>query len=787
MSTEAKKRGWCSQLPACTLFFFKVVVTFGLLSSDAGREAAILLKGSREQPLSAISGTFNTSSIYCAYSKTSPPVGDETQDWPIANISRRCLHAVPFRLRGFDKSSTVLSFSTTFTFALAPAGPRDSSGSTPGEESIDGLAFILVPAMSPPPDHSDAGYLGLLNATTHNQNSSHTFGVEFDSYPNSEFEDPPFDHVGIDLNSLISVASSRAGYIDTGLSQGDGDGGDHFKTMVFNDGSTIQAWITYNASTRKISVTISPVPGFKPDNPLLETKLDLSGIIEEEMYAGFSTSTGADGGYSHVSTWSFEVNGTEYSIISDYSEKLPSSTAAAEFSHSHRRLLETPLELSLVLGILIPITLLALFSVCVLAGCCLRRVRKNVEKQFHDLIDMENLDYIPKRYSYKELSTATEGFSSERMIGSGGFGSVYKGILPAASGSCGKRGKTSAGFMLTVAVKRMGSEPWEGTKAEDIVAELEIIGRLRHRNLVQLLGWCSEKDELLLVYEYMSNGSLDEWLFSNDKSGKSNHGYSVSWDQRKHILCGVASALGYLHAEWKEVVVHRDVKMSNVILDSEFNAKLGDFGLAAGSQEHYSKQFQFQSISVAGTWGYLAPEARSPGMFSDKSDVYSFGVLALEVATGRPSVDMKRPTEEIVLLTWVLDLFERGRILDAIDDRLCTAGDSNSIDEESRLEMAAVLHIGLICSHPDPNMRPSMGQVVQMLKREAPLLPIACAPSHSHSRAPSFPFSFSDHYVWADHSVELGMIENSDEINLIPQSQTSNPLSKERSSFSFVL
>jgi serine/threonine protein kinase len=221
---------------------------------------------------------------------------------------------------------------------------------------------------------------------------------------------------------------------------------------------------------------------------------------------------------------------------------------------------------------------------------------------------------------------------------------------------------------------------------------------------VQLIGWCHDKGEFLLVYEFMPNGSLDSHLFGMESP--------LSWVVRYKISHGLASALLYLHEEWEQCVVHRDIKSSNVMLDSSFNVKLGDFGLARLMDHELGPQ----TTRLVGTFGYMAPEYISTGWASKESDVYSFGVVALEIATGR-SVNLMGPNSNMGLVEWIWNLYGRGDLLLAVDGKLQTNFDEKQVE--------CLMIIGLWCAHPDPNLRPSIRQAIQVLKFEAkiPTLP----------------------------------------------------------------
>ncbi|KAM3316223.1 hypothetical protein ACQJBY_034387 [Aegilops geniculata] len=293
----------------------------------------------------------------------------------------------------------------------------------------------------------------------------------------------------------------------------------------------------------------------------------------------------------------------------------------------------------------------------------------------------------PKRFRYRDLVVATGNFCDDNKLGEGGFGSVYKGFLDELS--------------LQVAIKRVSKGSKQGRK--EYASEVRVISRLRHKNLVQLIGWCHEGGNLLLVYELMPNGSLDRHLY-----GANN--VVLPWSVRHEILLGLGSALLYLHQDWDQCVLHRDIKPSNIMLDASFKAKLGDFGLAKLVQ-HGRRSL---TTDFAGTMGYMDPECMTTGKTNPESDVYSFGVVLLETACGRrPVVVAQREEDAVHLAQWVWDLYGKGRILDAADERLGGVFDAQ--------EMKRVMIVGLWCSQLDFKMRPSIRQAVNVLRSEAPL------------------------------------------------------------------
>ncbi|KAJ8636692.1 hypothetical protein MRB53_010959 [Persea americana] len=278
-----------------------------------------------------------------------------------------------------------------------------------------------------------------------------------------------------------------------------------------------------------------------------------------------------------------------------------------------------------------------------------------------------------------DLLSEQRGFRESELLGIGGFGRVYKGILPTSKNE--------------IAVKRVSHESKQGTR--EFIAEIVSLGRLRHRNLVKLCGYCRLKGELLLVYDYMPNGSLDKFLFNEDRT--------LGWAQRFQIVKGVASGLLYLHEEWEQVVVHRDIKAGNVLLDSELNGRLGDFGLS----RMYDHGTDPHTTHLVGTPGYLAPELARTGKGTTATDTFAFGVFLLEVACGKRPINQHQSGEELMLVDWVSECWKRAEILEAKDPKL---GSDYAIEE-----MELVLKLGLLCSHPKPVARPIMRQVVQML------------------------------------------------------------------------
>uniref|UniRef100_A0A2P2J961 non-specific serine/threonine protein kinase n=1 Tax=Rhizophora mucronata TaxID=61149 RepID=A0A2P2J961_RHIMU len=386
------------------------------------------------------------------------------------------------------------------------------------------------------------------------------------------------------------------------------------------------------------------------------------------MYVGFSSSTGLLASTHYILGWSFTMNGEAKSLSISSLPSLPGP------KQNH-------------VGLIVGTSVSAAFILILAVAVSLYIIRKIKDA---DVIEAWELDVGPHRFSYQKLKKATRGFRDKQLIGFGGFGKVYKGTLPNSD--------------TQVAVKRISRESKQGLR--EFVSEIASIGRLRHRNLVQLLGWCRRRGDLLLVYDFMPNGSLDKYLFDEPEA-------ILRWEQRFKIIKGVASGLLYLHEEWEQTVIHRDIKSSNVLLDSELNGRLGDFGLAK-LYEHGSNP---STTRVVGTLGYLAPELTKTGKPTKSSDVFAFGAVLLEVVCGRRPIEPRALPEELILVDWVRDRWRSNTILNVVDPRL------NGVFDE--FEAFVVLKLGLVCSNNAPEARPTMRQIVRYLEGEAALPEVA--------------------------------------------------------------
>ncbi|KAI5665162.1 hypothetical protein M9H77_24485 [Catharanthus roseus] len=583
-----------------------------------------------------------------------PPVIRFTNDSNQFSLGRAFYPSpIPFKPANNPNSSNVsISFSTQFVFSILP-----EVSNRPGF----GLAFFLSASTSFP--NAIAGqYFGLFPRAL-NTPPAPLLAVEFDTGRNPEFNDPEVDHVGIDLNSVQSIETRPAEYFDSSNSTTNASS----VPFSMRNGQNIHAWIEFSGPRYEINVTIAPVGVPRPIRPLLTFRNPvIANYVSAQMYIGFSASTTTWVEAQRVLAWSFSDTGVARDINTT---NLP--VFQLESSSSG-------LSPGAIAGIVIGCVLAVVTGLGLLYWFVWRRRDKE-----EDEVEDWELEYWPHRFSYQELFQATNGFSKDELLGSGGFGKVYKGVLENKS---------------EVAVKCVNHDSKQGLR--EFMAEISSMGRLQHKNLVPMRGWCRKGNEMMLVYDYMPNGSLNGWIFDNK-------GKLMGWEGRRRVLADVAEGLNYLHHGWDKVVVHRDIKSSNVLLDSEMRGRLGDFGLA----KLYTHGEVPNTTRVVGTFGYLAPEVATMASPTAASDVYSFGVVVLEVACGRKPIDTSVPAEEEeVLIDWVRKKYTQGRLWEAADKRI-----KGEFEVE---EMEAVLKLGLSCCHPDPIRRPTMREVAAVLLGE---------------------------------------------------------------------
>ncbi|XP_078159272.1 cysteine-rich receptor-like protein kinase 2 isoform X2 [Carex rostrata] len=297
-------------------------------------------------------------------------------------------------------------------------------------------------------------------------------------------------------------------------------------------------------------------------------------------------------------------------------------------------------------------------------------------------------------FKYGDLRKATDDFSHINRLGEGGYGAVYKGVLPDGR---------------EIAVKRLffNTRQW----LEQFFNEVRLVSQVQHKNLVKLLGCSVEGPESLLVYEYLCNTSLDHFLFDAFKKN------SLDWERRFEIILGIAEGLSYLHSESEIRIIHRDIKASNILLDERFKPKIADFGLA----RYFTDDQSHLSTGLAGTFGYMAPEYIVHGQLTEKADIYSYGVLLLEIITGRKnhnSVATSADGQSLMSLIW--QHFNLKSLVEMLDPAL-----KEQCSEE---EAGKLFHIGLLCAQASPSLRPPMWKVVEMLNKDWRQLPLPTQP-----------------------------------------------------------
>ncbi|XP_022733407.1 cysteine-rich receptor-like protein kinase 2 [Durio zibethinus] len=333
-----------------------------------------------------------------------------------------------------------------------------------------------------------------------------------------------------------------------------------------------------------------------------------------------------------------------------------------------------------------------------------KRRGSNDARKLVKLLHDSNLNF-----KYSTLERATGSFNDENKLGQGGFGTVYKGVLPDGR---------------EIAVKRLFFN--NRHRAADFYNEVNIISSVEHRNLVRLLGCSCSEPESLLVYEFLPNKSLDRFIFDPSR------GQVLNWEKRFQIIIGTVEGLAYLHENSKTKIIHRDIKASNILLDSRLRAKIADFGLARSFQEDQSHI----STAIAGTLGYMAPEYLAHGQLTEKADVYSFGVLLLEIVTGKQNNRSKATEYSDSLTTVAWKHFQLGTVEEIFDPNLMLNNNNHSSNLKN--EVSRVVHIGLLCAQGIPSLRPSMSKVLQMLKKKDEDLPAPSNPPFMDEKTMEF-------------------------------------------------
>ncbi|XP_050229302.1 L-type lectin-domain containing receptor kinase IX.1-like [Mercurialis annua] len=558
-------------------------------------------------------------------------------------------------------TGTQTDFTTQFSFSIDTLS-SDFYG--------HGIAFFLAPVSYQIIPNSNSAFLGMVNTTAKVALSEvPVVFVEFDTYVNKQW-DPSVQHVGINNNSIYSSVYA------------DWDAGSY-------SGKTGTVLITYKSTTKVLTVfwTYEENPVF-PSNNSLSYEIDLMKILPPWIKIGFSAATGQYMERNTIRSWEFSST-----LVATEPEPEPEPDP----NQPHRK--RSMLEVYWIVIVVITGFFCFAFGVFVTMNrriiaeklICYGKRSKYAGASVYTELEK---GAFPKRFAYAVLAKATNSFASDNKLGHGASANVYRGAL---TDPC-----------CIVAVKKVFAE-----SDALFVNEVNVISSLRHRNLVQFLGWCLERGEFLLVYEYMQKGSLADHLFGNKKP--------LPWSSRYSIMLAVASALKYLHEDAEQTVLHRDIKPENILLRTDFTAKVGDFGIA----KLVDTQLKPEITNAVGTPGYRDPEYERTGVASEHTDMYSFGIVALEIASGKRN---QRRGASSVLINEIWSLYKQGKMVDAADKRLKANFDGK--------EMECLMNVGLLCTNPTARERPSARQVIQYLNFEA-TLPILPAMMHD----PVFPYN----------------------------------------------
>jgi interleukin-1 receptor-associated kinase 1 len=523
----------------------------------------------------------------------------------------------------------------------------------------EGMAFMLTnnPSL---PSNSNGQWLGLFNNQTDGAFANRMVAVEFDT-KKSYKDDLDDNHVGIDIDSIKSN-------LQYPLSN---------QSIVLASGSDVWVRIKYNGTSLLFQVTLVQYSTSGKHVTVVSRYINLSLGLLDDIYLGFAGSTGAFTELNQIKSWNFTTVDDHDVMVGTWSK------------------------------VLLALATMIIFSICLLAVFWVWR-----QQTWQRMLGYRNLEKMidadgPVKFELRELRRATASFSATRKLGRGGFGTVYLGYIDRIN--------------LEVAVKRLSTSNANSNRAEkEFIGEVNMISKLSHHNLVNLIGWCHEGSELLLVYEYFPMGSLEKLLYAGSRASQSpRETPELTWERRYRIICGVASGLEYLHHGSSKRILHRDVKASNVMLDEDYNARLGDFGLARVTQHDGTYH---STEAVAGTRAYMAYESFFTGRASLDTDVYAFGVFVMEVISGRsPSSSVSYCTQEeaagwtresMDIVDWIWRHYGEGKNFAVVDTVLGGVYDEAQVDCAVRLAVA--------CCHPNPRERPSMRTAVQVLIGGAP-------------------------------------------------------------------
>ncbi|KAL8253627.1 hypothetical protein R6Q59_031848 [Mikania micrantha] len=377
---------------------------------------------------------------------------------------------------------------------------------------------------------------------------------------------------------------------------------------------------------------------------------------------------------------------------------------------------------------------LVVLTIALMSALCIRKQRY-IQKKRKGSYDVKKLSKMLNdsslNFKYSNVEKATENWDESNKLGQGGFGTVYKGVLPDGR---------------EIAVKRLYFN--NKFRAADFYNEVNMISSVEHKNLVRLLGCSCSGPESILVYEYLPNMSLDRFIFDATK------GKVLNWEKRFDIIIGTAEGLVYLHENNKCRIIHRDIKASNILLDLRLRAKIADFGLARSFQDDKSHI----STVIAGTLGYMAPEYLANGQLTEKADVYSFGVLILEVVTGIENNRSKTTeyTDSLVAIAWYH--FQKNKVEEIFDPNLMMHIYPNINYQK---EAKKVVQVGLLCTQEAPSLRPSMSSVLKMLAKDDEPLPLPSNPPFIDEKTMELNHIPHTSQSYSDDSSSVATVDNS--------------------------
>ncbi|XP_030539666.1 probable L-type lectin-domain containing receptor kinase S.7 [Rhodamnia argentea] len=574
-------------------------------------------------------------------------IPDVSEAIDLRHLAGRALYSSPVRLLD-PATRTPASFETTFDFqfkndsSVTPARNDAGSAGTGGTHGGSGLTFIIVP------DEFTVGrsgpWLGMLNDACDEEYKA--VAVEFDTRHNPEFGDPNDNHVGINLGSIVSTRTINLSDIGVSL----------------KDGSIHRARIRYDGPKRWIEINLGSVGQEFPSTPAFSGFLDLSPHLKEYMFVGFSASTGNLTQIHNVLSWNF--TSTSQASLRIPSDETCESKIILGNTQTPGGAKTEPISNFLIFAAVVVLALAILVSLYYNSK---RRGDKPSTIVLPEKIQRPRPPNKPRSFTVNEVSCATRGFGEYEVLGSDYRGSFYRGKLP---NGC------------QVAVKRFSTHFLNsyGLDRRRILKEICAISRIRHPNLVPIRGWCHDKVELMVIYDFFPNGSLDKWLF----------GVGVlPWTRRFKVIKDAAEALSFLHSK---KLAHKNMKTTSVLLDVTFRAVLGDFGFVLSG----SGSRKFESAT------------------SQAADVFEFGVIALEVIAGRRRSDPEvEEEEEKDLLDFSWRMHEINEKVKVFDRRM---GSLVNLEQAIR-----VLEIGLLCTLNESKGRPSMEEVVNLLATDKPI------------------------------------------------------------------